>query len=85
MIKYLTRWFFSKQFKAMLPCIGLKNQIFDILLIFSITFLFIYKLCRQAHCSHKNSALAFIRCFEISAIMRVSSDTNYSAYKKLLL
>jgi hypothetical protein len=61
----------------MLPWMGLKNQIFVILLIFSVTFMFIYKLCWQANCSHKNSALALIHCIEIHvlAIIRVSSGT----------
>jgi hypothetical protein len=65
----------------MLPCIGLKNQIFVILLIFPITlnFMFIFKLCWQAHYSHKNSAFAsdHYRNASLSRYKYIQHTKNY--------
>ena len=69
----------------MLPCIGLKNQIFVILLIFSITFKCLFtNYADRRMVLTKNSALALIHYMEIPTIMWVYSGANLSTTQKTI-
>jgi hypothetical protein len=67
-IKYPNRSLSSKQSETMLPCFGLKNQVFVILLPSSMTSMFIYKITVTCALASQN----IMRLFQLFVLKYLS-------------